>query len=89
MPGEHIIVGDMNLHHPRWAGPTYPLQHKLSDNLLEIVQSARLDLALLEGTITRDCQRGTRREQTTIDLSFASLPLLDQLVRCQVEKDIE
>jgi len=24
MPGEHIFLGDFNLHHPLWAGPSYP-----------------------------------------------------------------
>jgi len=35
MPEEHIIIRDLNLHHPSWGGPLYPMQHKLADNLLD------------------------------------------------------
>lgn len=89
MPGEHIVLGDMNLHHPSWTGPTYPLQHKLADTLLEIVREAEMKLLLPPKTITRDCQRGNSHEQTTIDLIFATSTLENQLVRCQVETERE
>jgi endonuclease/exonuclease/phosphatase family metal-dependent hydrolase len=89
MPGEHVIIGDANLHHPLWAGPSYPMQHRLSDRLISIVRNAKINLILPPGTITRDCQRGSSHEQTTIDLAFASESLCDQLVRCQVESERE
>jgi hypothetical protein len=33
--GEHIVVGDFNLHHPLWSKPWYP-PHDRADELLEI-----------------------------------------------------
>jgi len=44
---KHIITEDLNLHHPSWGGPLYPMQHKLADNLLDIVREADLNLMLL------------------------------------------
>jgi len=89
MPGEHIIIGDLNLHHPSWGGPSYPMQHKLADNLLDIVRDADLNLTLPQGTITRDCQRGNNHEQTTIDLVFTTAVLEQQVVRCGVEMKVD
>ena len=81
MPGEHVVVEDLNLHHPSWCGPSYPMQHKLADNLLNIVRETDLSLTLPQGTITRDCQRGNSHEQTTIDLVFTTATLQQQVVR--------
>jgi len=89
MPGEHVVVGDLNLHHPSWCGPSYPMQHKLADNLLDIVRETDLSLTLPQGTITRDCQRGNSHEQTTIDLVFTTATLRQQVVRCGVDMQID
>lgn len=89
MPGEHVVLGDLNLHHPSWGGPSYPLQHKLADTLLDIVREADMELILPEGTITRDCQKGSTHEQTTIDLVFATSALRQQLIKCDIERSRE
>jgi Endonuclease-reverse transcriptase len=89
MLGEHIIIGDLNLHHSSWGGPSYPMQHKLADNLLDIIQDADLNLTLPQGTITRDCQRGNNHEQTIIDLVFTTAVLEQQVVRCGVEMKVD
>jgi endonuclease/exonuclease/phosphatase (EEP) superfamily protein YafD len=68
MPGHHIVVGDFNLHHPRWCGATYAHQHRLADRLLGIMRDAGVELALPRGTITREARRGDTTERTTIDL---------------------
>ena len=86
--GEHIIIKDLNLHHPSWGGPSYLIQHKLADNLLDIVRDADLNLTLPQGTIIRDCQRGNNHEQTTIDLVFTTAVLEQQVVRCGVEMKV-
>ena len=35
---EHILLGDFNLHHPYWSGPSRPTQHAAADTLLEAVK---------------------------------------------------
>ena len=87
--GEHILVGDFNLHHPLWGGPAYPQQHILADTLIEHIREAGLELILPQGTITRDVQRGQYIERTTIDLAFATDILAKRVVRCQKALEIE
>ena len=65
------------------------MQHKLADNLLDIIQEAELNLTLPQGTIIRDYQRGHNHEQTTIDLVFTTAVLEQQVVRCGVEMKVD
>jgi len=51
-PGEHIILGDFNLHHPMWNGPYTVTQHDAADQLLDYVELANLQLLLPPGSIT-------------------------------------
>ena len=85
MRGESVMVGDFNLHHPSWGGPSYPRQHLLSDNLLDIMRAAGATLALPRGTITRDYQGA----QTTIDLSFVTEGLANRLVYSGIDEEVE
>ena len=32
LEAENIVVGDFNLHHPLWNGPSRPTQHKMADD---------------------------------------------------------
>lgn len=89
MPGEHIVVGDFNLHHPRWCGTTYAYQHRGADQVLQLMREAGVELALPQGTITREAMRGDHVEETTIDLAWVSQTLLGGLVHCRVERGIE
>ena len=76
--GNHIVVGDFNLHHPYWGGTRCVTRHAAADQLLEIVSGATLDLLLPAGTITRE----QHQQRTTIDLVWASLPLANRMRRC-------
>ena len=78
--GEHLVVGDFNLHHPLWTAPSYPHKHHLADHLLDSIRDAGAELALPTGTITREARRGDTLEQTTIDLVFLTQNLINQLV---------
>ena len=89
MPGEHILLGDFNLHHPLWGGPSYPHQHLLSDTLLSHVRDAGVSLALPPGTITRDVHSGRFAQRTTIDLVFLSDSLAAQVNSCRVASELE
>ena len=35
--GEHIVLGDLNLHHPTWNAASYQRSHKLSDHLIDLM----------------------------------------------------
>ncbi len=47
--GEHILLGDFNLHHPMWGGVLLPTQHALVDDLIDITLHASLQLTLAAG----------------------------------------
>ena len=50
--GPQILLGDFNLHHPRWRGEGI-IKHRLADNLLESTDRAGLASLLSQGLITR------------------------------------
>jgi hypothetical protein len=89
MPGRHIVVGDFNLHHPLWYGPTYAHQHRIADRLLGIMREASVELALPIGIITREAKRGNITERTTINLVWISTELIDQLIRYRIASEME
>ena len=41
-PGEYIVVGDFNLHHPIWGGPQCLKQHNMADDLIRVTREAHL-----------------------------------------------
>ena len=63
-PGEHLVVGDFNLHHPYWGGPRCLTRHAMADKTIEIATATQLNLLLPAGTITRE----QNQQKTTIDL---------------------
>ena len=85
MEGESVVVRDFNLHYPSWTGPSYPRQHLLADDLLNIIRARGASLALPRGTITRDYQGS----QTTIDLSFVTDSLANRIMSCGVDEEME
>lgn len=76
--GEYILLGDFNLHHPFWSGPTWPTQHAAADALLDLIDDFDLSLTLPAGTITWKARGST----STIDLVFMTRGLVDRLVQC-------
>jgi hypothetical protein len=44
--GEHMLVGDFNLHHPLWGGTLLPTQHTLADDLIEAITHSSMELIL-------------------------------------------
>lgn len=47
----HIVVGDLNLHHPYWGGSNCLTRHAMSDQLIAITTQAKLDLYTPPGMI--------------------------------------
>ena len=83
--GEHILLGDFNLHHPYWSGPSRPTQHAAADALLEAVQSADMNLTLPRGTVTWEA----RNSYSTIDLVFMTENLSERLEHCKVRPEMD
>ena len=80
----HIVLGDLNLHHPLWSGNERLTQHNSADILIDLAHDANLELATTRGNPTWRA-RGT---QSTIDLTFLSQPLLTNLTRCEPRQDL-
>ena len=89
MPGNHVMIGDFNLHHPLWGGSTYPRQHRAAETLIQTMRTAGVELALPQGTITREARRGNSVERTTIDLVWLSIDLLPGLIQCRTADELE
>jgi len=83
--GEHIVVGDFNLHHPMWAGENYHHQHAEADELIEIIEEHSLQLLLPPGTITYRA----RAAESTLDLTFVSQGLESTQQMCQVASEMD
>ena len=83
--GPQILLGDFNLHHPLWTGPTRPTQHNAADTLIEITEQNGMELMLPQGTIT--WERGASR--STIDLVFACETLAPRLLHCKVRRELD
>lgn len=85
MQGQHILLGDFNLHHPLWGGITSPTHHTLANHLIETATAANLNLALPRGTITR--RRGNSK--STLDLIFTSQWIEERIINCGVSYELE
>jgi hypothetical protein len=82
--GEHIVLGDFNLHHPLWCGVRNPAAHKAADQLIDILQIYELNLTLPRGSVTWE-RKGSA---STIDLVFIGPILRNRILECQVRKDL-
>ena len=84
LPGSHILLGDFNLHHPKWGGVHVRAEQAAKD-LLMLTNSAQLALATPPGAIT--WKRGPTRG-TTIDLTFLSPALMGRLTQCEPSEEM-
>ena len=50
--GEHILLGDFNLHHPFWGGIAVMSADNAADNLIRATEAAGLSLATKAGIET-------------------------------------
>ena len=80
--GEHILLGDFNLHHAHWGGTHITDPHALAAPLISLAQQKGMELATPRGMITRE-RKGTK---STLDLTFISENIWEQLIQCQVNK---
>lgn len=84
-PGEHLLVGDLNLHHPLWGRTMLPTQHPLADTLTETTAQSYLQLILPQGTVTWR----SGRSMSTLDLSFATLWIIEQALQCRQCEELD
>ena len=81
---EHLVVGDFNLHHPKWGG-----MHVRADahayDLITMAAEHRLKRTLPRGTIT--WSRGT--SQSTIDLAFVTPLLRNSLIESSLAYEMD
>ncbi len=80
---DHILLGDINLHHPLWGGDQATTD-PMAWNFISFFNTHFLHLLLPQGSITRS-ENG---RETTIDLVFASPPLKNSLESCRVRNDL-
>ncbi|OHW95426.1 reverse transcriptase [Colletotrichum incanum] len=81
---EQIVVGDFNLHHELWGGSDIRARDREATELLDLMDDINLTSQLQPGTITYE--EGDRR--TTIDLCLVTMGLVDRIIRCEVDHDI-
>ncbi|KAL4942947.1 Endonuclease/exonuclease/phosphatase [Aspergillus oleicola] len=80
-PGEHILLGDMDLHHPSWSTKT-TRPDKMAEELLNITGGAGLALMTPRDMVT---WRKTPDSNltSTLDLTFVSEHLKQLVERCE------
>ncbi|KAF2812694.1 DNase I-like protein [Mytilinidion resinicola] len=80
---EHVLVGDMNLHHPSWGGIRVINTEEQAEELIRIITEAGMDLATEKGIET--WARGT--SWSTIDLTFTTGWLTERTTSCTVQEE--
>lgn len=77
-PGDHLVVGDFNLHHATWGGEAIASTDPHSYILLETMDRRELELLLPQGTITRHMGKSS----STIDLALATPEVVARVEHC-------
>jgi exonuclease III len=72
--GQHVIMGDFNLHHPWWGGKDLPRGkvQRLAKQLYEQLNADTFVLTNEPGVITREQQKNGELQQSVLDLMFVS-----------------
>ena len=82
--GEHIIIGDFNLHRPDWNSENRFTQHAASAELIRLANVHGLLQATQPGIATRE----TVNSESTLDLTFLQQDLHSALLSCEVRRDL-
>ncbi|KAA6411453.1 MAG: hypothetical protein FRX48_04733 [Lasallia pustulata] len=80
--GQHLVVGDFNLHHPTW-GRVEIEGDREAEQLLTIIDERQLTLLLPQGSVTWRAHES----QSTIDLALGTPSVTQRLVSCGVMKE--
>jgi hypothetical protein len=79
-PGDHLLLGDFNLHHTAWGGPSVVRSHLGAAELVLHLRTEQLSLLLEPGTVTREKQGN---QPSTLDLVLCTPNLIDTICSCQ------
>ncbi len=82
---DHVIVGDLNIHHPSWGYKKIQAD-KRTTQLLEIIDEFNLTQHLPPGTSTYISLLGS---ESTIDLVFTSAGLTERIQMCDVVEALD
>lgn len=85
-PENHILLlGDFNLHHPQWSGIRQQRPSHQSYRLLNITETSRLWQLTPRGMKTHRWYSN----DTTIDLTFATHVVKEQLIHCKIAHELD
>lgn len=82
---EQMVLGDFNLHHSMWGGDDVGQAEHEAAELIDIMTCFEMTSTLSPGTITYE--EGLAR--TTIDLCWMSFGLLDRIITCRVDRNLD
>ncbi len=80
--GQHVVVGDFNLHHPAWGGLGIEGDRE-AEQLLTIIDERQLSLLLPQGSITWRAGES----KSTIDLALGTPSVTQRLASCEVKDE--
>lgn len=84
-PGEHILLGDFNLHHPSWNNPGRFSYHREADELITMTLNKEMESALPNGAVTWRA----RKAESAIDLIFVTPGVKETMLSCQVRPELQ
>ncbi len=85
MSKESILVKNFNLHHFTWEESFYSRQHLLLNELIKMITNIDALLALSQDIIMRNYQES----QITINLIFTTDNIMNQLIWCEINKEMK
>ena len=84
-----VVVGDFNLHHPRWGGPKAGYNCRAAaEYLIEVTENNGLELGFEPGLIIRPA-KGAGINPLMIDLSFITLDIANHLIQIGINKELD
>ena len=85
--GQHVVVGDFNLHHPLWSQTTQSQQEdEDAEDLISIMGDRDMQLLTQRGAITYEGLVYGNHVETTLDLTWASRSLAERCTRCTTQR---
>ncbi len=84
-PGQHIAVGDYNLHHPMWGGPGAYTQHNAADLLISIIAEHALQQMVPPDSTTWAARGAT----SMLDLALLTPEVAGRVTRCAIEPELD
>ncbi|KAI6789402.1 hypothetical protein KC331_g213 [Hortaea werneckii] len=82
---EQVVLGDFNLHHRSWGGDRVVQEDQEAEELIFIMERFGMTNTLQQGVVTY----AERNAQTTIDLCWITLGLLDRLIKSEVDEELD